>query len=263
MGGDMRSMKVSSLIGMLKNRFNRGQVYSRPSYWDSKAEEYAGHAVSMWPNNHLNEFYEMEQTRILQRLLGDIRGKKALDAGCGTGRISRYLANQGAIVLGIDFSAKVLGIAKAQSPGGNPDYRLQSFFDLEDVRVYDLIVSFASLTLACKNRKELIDVLTRLKRSLAPNGRALFLEPIHRGILHRVLNMNIREFLEVAGEAGFRIKSVDSLHFWPIRFILAYFRWPRSITAIGYKVGQACMSLPLLRSMGDYKAVYAFIAHDS
>jgi 2-polyprenyl-3-methyl-5-hydroxy-6-metoxy-1,4-benzoquinol methylase len=245
---------------MLKNRFTRSQVYTRPSYWDSKAEEYSGHSVSMWPNNALNAFYEKEQTQILKRCVGDIRGKKVLDAGCGTGRISRYLAGLGATVRGIDFSAKTIDIAKSQSPEGHPDYRVQSLFDLEDSGMYDLVVSCGLLTVACKTREDLKNILTRLKKSLAPHGRAFFMEPIHRGLLHRVLNMDIREFLEVAGEVGFRIETVDPLHFWPTRLLLAYFNWPRFITAPGYKMGQACMGLPLLKSLGDYKAVYASVA---
>ena len=45
------------------------------------------------------------------KLVGDTAGKRVLDAGCGTGCLSRALARKGAIVIGIDVSARL--IAKA------------------------------------------------------------------------------------------------------------------------------------------------------
>jgi ubiquinone/menaquinone biosynthesis C-methylase UbiE len=51
------------------------------------------------------------------KLLGDIRGKKVLDAGCGTGYMSRMLAKSGAQVYGIDESREML--AKAENKRKN------------------------------------------------------------------------------------------------------------------------------------------------
>ena len=50
------------------------------------------------------------------RLLGDVRGLSVLDVGCGTGRHAVRLAQQGARVTGVDFSAGMLGKAR-QKPG--------------------------------------------------------------------------------------------------------------------------------------------------
>ncbi|MEW6376533.1 MAG: class I SAM-dependent methyltransferase [Thermodesulfobacteriota bacterium] len=41
-------------------------------------------------------------------LLGNINGLNILDAGCGNGYLSRYLARMGANVIGVDFSKKLL-----------------------------------------------------------------------------------------------------------------------------------------------------------
>jgi ubiquinone/menaquinone biosynthesis C-methylase UbiE len=48
---------------------------------------------------------------IILEVLGDIRGKFILDAGCGDGYLSRKLARLGAKVTGVEISKKMLGYA--------------------------------------------------------------------------------------------------------------------------------------------------------
>ena len=48
---------------------------------------------------------------IILEVLGDIKGKHILDAGCGDGYLSRKLANLGAEVTGVDISQKMLDFA--------------------------------------------------------------------------------------------------------------------------------------------------------
>ena len=50
----------------------------------------------------------------LLRMLGDVRGLRILDAGCGTGYLARILATRGARVDGVDVSAKQLDAAIAE-----------------------------------------------------------------------------------------------------------------------------------------------------
>jgi SAM-dependent methyltransferase len=51
-------------------------------------------------------------------LLPVVAGERVLDIACGQGRMSRYLAQQGARVTGVDISAAMLGRARAAGPGG-------------------------------------------------------------------------------------------------------------------------------------------------
>ena len=48
----------------------------------------------------------------VQELLGDIRGLRICDLACGQGKATRYLADQGAHVAGVDVSANMLEIAR-------------------------------------------------------------------------------------------------------------------------------------------------------
>jgi len=47
--------------------------------------------------------------------LGDVRGKKILDVGCGSGLYSIYFARAGAEVAGIDFSENMIALAEKNS----------------------------------------------------------------------------------------------------------------------------------------------------
>jgi 2-polyprenyl-3-methyl-5-hydroxy-6-metoxy-1,4-benzoquinol methylase len=241
---------------MIVNRLRRHDVYSKPEYWDQKAKEHDGHSVSMWPNNHLNELYHDEQTTIIDRMLPDVAGRHALDVGCGTGRMTRYLASRGAIVKGIDFANRPIEIAKQTGPAGNPTYAVQSIFDLEDREQYDLVLSWGSIVIASRNVGELRDALDRLYRSLRPGGEILLLEPIHRGFLHRVLNLHVDDFVSQMTAAGFELLDVTNMHFWPARIVLSYFQVPRPITQLVYHAGQRLMTRAFPR-MGDYKAIHA------
>lgn len=53
------------------------------------------------------------RVKALLDFLGDIRGKKILDAGCGKGRFSKILRTKGAVATGLDLSDKLLAEAKA------------------------------------------------------------------------------------------------------------------------------------------------------
>jgi len=242
---------------MWQQRRNREALYSTAAYWDHKAETLRGKAVSMWPNNNLNTLYEDEAEAEIRRRLGDVRGLDVLDLGCGTGRMSRWFAGEGAHVTGIDFSAGALAIAKGESPGDNPQYRLGSIFELDDENRYDVVFAWGVITTACKEESQVLDALVRIRRSLRSGGRLLLTEPIHKGFLHRVLDMDLRTFLSVMKKAGFELKATAPMHFWPARLLLSYFALPAWITRPVYWVGQAGMRLPGLSRLGDYWAILA------
>jgi 2-polyprenyl-3-methyl-5-hydroxy-6-metoxy-1,4-benzoquinol methylase len=251
-------MKISGFRAMLYNRFHREEVYSRAEYWDAKANELKGHAVSMWRNERLNDLYTSEVAEVFDGFLPDARDMVIMDLGCGTGRGSQYLAKRGARVTGIDFAAKAIKIARSDSPMENTTFRVQSMFEIDDILAFDRVVSWGSIAIACRNRDDLLNVMVRLYRSLKPGGGLLLMEPIHRGFLHRVLRLTQSEFIDVMRTAGFRIDNVVNLHFWPARLALAYVRWPKFITDSIYHTGQWIMRVLFGNvAFGDYTAISA------
>lgn len=75
--------------------------------WQKAATKY----VSELRNDRVRLIYEPA----VDELLGDVSGKRILDAGCGEGYYSRRLATRGAIVTGIDGSEALLRIAREKS----------------------------------------------------------------------------------------------------------------------------------------------------
>ncbi|NWF94898.1 MAG: methyltransferase domain-containing protein [Candidatus Thorarchaeota archaeon] len=75
----------------------------RAHEWDDNAEAYASLIDQRGTPHHraiLNPCVE--------RLLGDIKGKTLLDAGCGEGYLSRHYARIGALVTGVDISSRLV-----------------------------------------------------------------------------------------------------------------------------------------------------------
>jgi ubiquinone/menaquinone biosynthesis C-methylase UbiE len=52
---------------------------------------------------------------LVQRLLGDVRGKRVLDVACGTGRHAVRVADEGAYVTALDRSEEMLAVARAKT----------------------------------------------------------------------------------------------------------------------------------------------------
>jgi 2-polyprenyl-3-methyl-5-hydroxy-6-metoxy-1,4-benzoquinol methylase len=248
---------LDQLRAVFRQRRNRETIYSTAAYWDSKAAAYAGTAVSMWPNQALNRHYEAEQKAWVVQHIGALGGRELLDLGCGTGRFARWFVQHGAKVTGVDFSQGALDVAASLSSGANPHYRQCSVFALAEKDRYDVIFTWGVLTIACRNREELLDALIRIRTALRSGGHLLLTEPIHRGFLHRVLNMDQIEFLDVMHEAGFEVQVTTPLHFWPMRLALAYVPWPEWLTTPLYHLGQSLLKVPALATLGDYWAIRA------
>src|SRR6059058_2969621 len=64
-----------------------------------------------------NQLIDLEQP-IVREILDGLPPGVALDAACGTGRHSAYLASLGHTVIGVDTSAEMLALAREKAPDG-------------------------------------------------------------------------------------------------------------------------------------------------
>ena len=137
-------------------------------WWDEHGEEITeGHT----PEGDTHRVVLLNP--VLFDLLGEVRGKRILDAGCGEGYLSRLLARRGANVLGIDYARKMLEIAGKRTPTEMAvEYRHGNFEDLSflDDASFDIIVSNMALQDLCDYES----AIKEAHRLLAPDGRFVF-----------------------------------------------------------------------------------------
>lgn len=128
--------------------------------------------ASVWWAEHAredkNRRFEVFPT--VSNLMGNVSGKRVLDAGCGEGSFSRLLARAGAKVTGVDF-ARVVDFAirhEHSSPLGVRYFRTDITFlpPLAARDAFDIIV--CNLVLHCC--PDLDPILRALNRQLRPGG---------------------------------------------------------------------------------------------
>jgi len=159
---------------------------------------------------------------VMRAAVGDVRGLRVLDLGCGTGRHSLWLAAAGAVVTAVDFSEGML--AEAQHKPGAEAIR----FVVHDLHAplpfaaeFDLVVSGLML----EHLRELDGFFAEARRVLKPGGRAV-VSAMHpamflRGAQARFTDPDsgelvqpgsvphsIAAFVMAAVRAGFRLSDV-------------------------------------------------------
>lgn len=107
----------------------------------------------------------------LKQLIAEVRPVCSLELGCGLGKYSRYLAQQGILAVGVDFSQVAIDRAQATAIAGNP------LFIVGDVTRLDLNVSFdVSFDVGCFHcltEKEQQAYATEVFRLLKPGSTHL------------------------------------------------------------------------------------------
>jgi ubiquinone/menaquinone biosynthesis C-methylase UbiE len=78
---------------------------------------------------------------VLWAFAGDVRGRKVLDAGCGTGYLSKQLSDRGALVSGVDLSDRMIEIARANHP--DIEFRVDSCSELRTAgdAQFDIVIA--------------------------------------------------------------------------------------------------------------------------
>ncbi|MFA6476123.1 MAG: methyltransferase domain-containing protein [Candidatus Paceibacterota bacterium] len=111
-------------------------------------------------------------------LLEPIKGKKILDYGCGNGKFSIYLAQQGASVVGVDVSAHQLEIAE-QDTQNSVVYLLESEHPEIETQYADYFDDAVLNFVLCEisSQEEIIKVLKRIHSLLKTGGKLVILNP--------------------------------------------------------------------------------------
>lgn len=120
-------------------------------------------------------------------LLGDVRGRRVVDFGCGSGANSVHLALRGAALTGVDISESLIALARQRLAVNDVEptarFVVGSAHDLP-FRSGSVDVVFG---IAILHHLDLHAVAREVHRILKPGGRAIFQEPVRNSrLLHAI-----------------------------------------------------------------------------
>jgi SAM-dependent methyltransferase len=259
------STGATSIWQLFKERRTRDALYHAADYWDARASARTGMARSMWPSNVFNELWDERQRELLRRTLGSLRGRRVVDVGCGTGRMTRFFASEGASEsVGIDFSTATVEAAREETAAlANGTARSISFtqgdvvagLDHVGVERFDDAIVLGCLSVACRDLASLERAAVNIARLVKRGGRVVILEPIHRSpLLRRVLDLGLEDWIGVANRAGLELLGGDRMGFVPVRLFFSVRDLPRPIVGAVFRTGEKLLDVaPYLAPLSDYK----------
>ena len=124
-----------------------------------------------------------------------VRGRNALDFGCGAGRSTRFLRGLGFEATGVDIAEHMLARARGLDPAG--DYRLspEGRFDGLDLGSYDLVLSaFTFDNVPTMERK--VALFLGLKTLLKRGGRIVSVVSSPEIYVHEWASFSTRDYPE-------------------------------------------------------------------
>lgn len=137
--------------------------------WDQGSESWADFV------REGKDYYRDEMNNpAVFRLIGNVRNKHVLDLSCGEGSHARILAKKGAKVVGVDFSKKMIDLArqKEKSEKLGITYHLSDATDLKDFEKerFDLVTCLMALM----DIERYEHAISEVARVLKKNGRFVF-----------------------------------------------------------------------------------------
>ena len=122
------------------------------AYFDRTAAEAWSRLTSDAPLGRIRATVRAGRDAMRETLLGwlppDLRGRRLLDAGCGTGALAVAAARRGAEVVAVDLSPTLVGLAQERAPrdlgAGSVDFRVGDMLS-PDLGRFDHVVAMDSL----------------------------------------------------------------------------------------------------------------------
>lgn len=158
-------------------------IYDDPRYADA-------YAKLEFPGTYYLAF------RDLPGLLAEpVRGRKALDFGCGAGRSTRFLRRCGFDAVGVDIAADMVRQARTADPEG--DYRVIADGDLGALQAAAFDLVFSAFTFDnIPGAEHKVEILRALGRLVAPEGRIVNLVSSPDIYVHEWASFSTRDYPE-------------------------------------------------------------------
>jgi 2-polyprenyl-3-methyl-5-hydroxy-6-metoxy-1,4-benzoquinol methylase len=218
------------------------------SDYDPYADEYAALVAEREQGGVEGDSYGILPPML--ELLGDVSGLRVLDAGCGSGYLSRVLAARGARVTGIDIAPRLVAAARARDPGGEIDYRVADLSQpVDGLTGFDAVASYMVLN----DVRDYRGFAAQLAAAAKPDGRlVLALNNPYGGVIHR----HVTDYFDsgaVSRYRGFWAKGIK---------IYYYHRTLEDYLDAFLGAGLRLTKLADLRSLADQRPPHALLPDD-
>lgn len=160
------------LVNLIKFR---GRIFNNniEGFWKSTPAEFNESYTSRNKFRYFVNYFLNSRMKKVESLLVDIdlKGKKVLDVGCGGGQYMEYFLDKGTKITGIDYSEKMIEMARGYLEGKEKNKTLRYSLikaDAEDLpfrnNTFDLIVSIGLLEYLSRPEKALSEIHRVLKK---------------------------------------------------------------------------------------------------
>ncbi len=158
---------------------------------------------------HKNYYIDLLQKMALDEVL-ELRGNEVvLDFGCGSGRISYWIAPRVKRVIGMEVTPEMVDLAEKNRTAENVEFILYDGSDFPETPFkFDLIMTIGVLQIMRGER--LKKTVSRLSHYLRKEGRGYFIEQVSDN--PRVGRPNLSEYLQSYEESG-----LNCFKYYPIR----------------------------------------------
>src|SRR5437773_4108177 len=121
---------------MVESDMDKSETDELLEFWNRVADDWQIQIGAAGDSNRV-----LNSDPVLWAFAGDVAGLKVLDAGCGTGYLSKQLSDRGALVTGVDLSARMIAISRAHYP--NLDFRVDTCTELQTIEDagFDLVIA--------------------------------------------------------------------------------------------------------------------------
>lgn len=180
-------------------------ILTNPDYknnqWDKKLFYNSGEfQVAEW----LKNFPELQE----------LNGDKALDFGCGMGRLTQALSNHFNEVVGVDVSKTMINLANENNQfPGKCSYELNEQSNLKNLKSnsFDFIISY--ITLQHIPKKYILKYIDEFIRIIKPGGVILFSLPYKPPLYYRIsVSLFSQYFINKYRQIVYKSKYVMEMH---------------------------------------------------
>jgi ubiquinone/menaquinone biosynthesis C-methylase UbiE len=149
--------------------------YKTKYHADKKLSAFSKYLISLNPTLH--DGIEYDDIDKIMSILGNVKGKRICEIGCGEGGLANRMLQGGAYLSAIDIAEDVIKVAQKRNQTYTPSRAMFSMMDACNLsfkdKSFDIVVGRAVL-----HHIDVIQAAKEASRVLKKGGRAIFVEPL-------------------------------------------------------------------------------------